>query len=185
MRRARVRDMVKRRMSVSYIEDIDTLFVHFDLKAGFYDLISEDDDHIWARYDENGKVIGFMIDGLKDLKDLRGFELSDITREEVMRPADPLPEAQRAKDWTVHMSLADDIRQYATIHYIEPARRAGCDTVSIRAGNVHEAMGLIRRVPAVCDAMRAQKFMDMANVKVESITGPKQSTTTTFHCRIL
>ena len=172
-------------MSVSYLEDIDTLFVHFELKAGFYDLISEDDDHIWARYDENGKVIGFMIDGLKDLKDLRGVELADITREEVMRPAEPLPKAQRAKDWTAHMSLADDIRQYAATHYIEPARRAGCSAVSIRAGDVHKAMGLTSRVPAVCDAMRAEKFMYMANVKVESITGPKQSTTTTFHCRIL
>ena len=172
-------------MSVSYLEDIDTLFVHFELKAGFYDLISEDDDHIWARYDENGKVIGFMIDGLKDLKDLHGFELSDITREEVMRPAEPLPKAQRAKDWTEHMSLADDIRQYVAKRYIEPARREGRSAVSIRAGDVHKAMGLIRRVPAVCDAMRAEKFMDMANVKVESITGPKQSTTTTFRCRIL
>lgn len=96
MRRAGVRNMAKRQISVSYIEDIDTLFVHFEPKAGFYDLISEDDDRIWARYDENGKVIGFMIDGLKDLKDWRDFELSDITREEVMRPAEPLPAAQRA-----------------------------------------------------------------------------------------
>lgn len=70
-------------MSVSYLEDIDTLFVNFELKAGFYDLISEDDDRIWARYDENGKVIGFMIDGLKDLKDWRDFELADIDIEAV------------------------------------------------------------------------------------------------------
>lgn len=88
--------MAKRQISVSYLEDIDTLFVHFELKAGFYDLISEDDDRIWARYDENGKVIGFMIDGLKDIKAWRDFELSDITREEAMRPAEPLPAAQCA-----------------------------------------------------------------------------------------
>lgn len=87
--------MAKRRISVSYLEDIDTLFVHFELKAGFYDLISND-DRVWARYDENGKVIGFMIDGLKDLKDWRDFELADITREEVMRSAEPVPKAQVA-----------------------------------------------------------------------------------------
>ena len=185
MRRAGIRDMAKRRMSVSYLEDIDTLFVHFELKAGFYDLISEDDDHIWARYDENGKVIGFMIDGLKALKDLRGFELSDITREDVMRPAEPLPKAQRAKDWRAHMSQADDIRQYAATHYIEPARRAGHNAVSIRAGDVHKAMDLTNRMPAVCSAMGTKKFQDMAHVKVESITGPNQGATTTFHYRIL
>lgn len=185
MRRAGVRDMAKRQVSVSYLEDIDTLFVHFELKAGFYDLISEDDDRIWARYDENGKVIGFMIDGLKDLKDLRGFELSDITREEAMLQAEPLPKSQRAKDWTAHMSQADDIRQYVAKRYIEPARREGCNVVSIRAGDVHKAMELANRMPAVCSAMGTKKFQDMANVKVESITGPNQGSTTTFNYRIL
>ena len=164
--------MAKTQMSVSYLEDIDTLFVHFELKAGFYDLISEDDDRIWARYDENGKVIGFMIDGLKDLKDLRDFELADVC-------------VEAAGYWTKHMSQADDIRQCVAKRYIEPARREGCNVVSIRAGDVHKAMDLTNRMPAVCSAMGTKKFQDMAHVKVESITGPNQGATTTFHYRIL
>lgn len=83
------------------------------------------------------------------------------------------------------MSLADEIRQYVAKRYIEPASRDGCNAVSIRAGDVHNSMGLRDRVPAVCSAMQTKKFLDMANVKVESITGPNQSTTTTFHYRIL
>ena len=30
-------------MSISYLADVDTLFVHFESRAGYYDSISDDD----------------------------------------------------------------------------------------------------------------------------------------------
>ena len=35
--------MGKRNVSISYLEDIDTLFIHFESKAGYYDTIPGND----------------------------------------------------------------------------------------------------------------------------------------------
>ena len=83
------------------------------------------------------------------------------------------------------MKQADRIREYAIKHCIKPARDAGKRRVSIRAGDVHKAMGLDNRIPAVCSALRTEEFQDRANVEFEYRTGQKESTTTTFHYRIL
>ncbi len=69
--------MGKTNVSVSYLADIDTLFVHFESEAGYYDAILGD-DRVQARYDENGRVIGFMVEGLKDVQGWLSFELTDI-----------------------------------------------------------------------------------------------------------
>ena len=69
--------MAKTNVSVSYLADIDTLFVHLESEAGFYDAILGD-DRVQARYDENGRVIGFMVEGLKDAQGWLNFELSDM-----------------------------------------------------------------------------------------------------------
>ena len=45
--------MGTRNLSVSYLADIDTLFVHFESKIGFYSPLDED-DRISARYDAEG-----------------------------------------------------------------------------------------------------------------------------------
>ena len=50
-------------MSISYLADVDTLFVHFESRAGYYDSIS-DDDRVQIRYDRDGRAIGFMVEGL-------------------------------------------------------------------------------------------------------------------------
>ena len=83
------------------------------------------------------------------------------------------------------MTQADMIRQFAFEEWIEPARRSGKTTVSIRAGDLHKAMGLVDRLPAVCSALGTIKFLEMANVKLEDRIGPNVSTTTTFRFRIL
>ena len=72
--------MGKRNVSISYLADIDTLYVHFESKAGFYDAIPGD-DHVQARYDEDGKVIGFMVEGLKDIQGWLDIELADAAVE--------------------------------------------------------------------------------------------------------
>ena len=72
--------MGKRNLKISYLADIDTLYVHFESKAGYYDAIPGD-DHVQARYDEDGKVIGFMVEGLKDIQGWLNIRLPDAVAE--------------------------------------------------------------------------------------------------------
>ncbi len=78
------------------------------------------------------------------------------------------------------MIQADRIRQHALTRHVEPARRAGQDTVTITAGDASREMGLDNRVPAVCSALGSQKFQDCAGVQLLERRGPWQSTTTEF-----
>ena len=64
--------MGTRKLSVSYLADIDTLFVHFESKIGFYSPM-DDDDRISARYDIEGNLIRFMIEGLPGIRGLDGL----------------------------------------------------------------------------------------------------------------
>lgn len=93
--------------------------------------------------------------------------------------------AELARTEGASMKQADKIREYAIEHCVKPARDAGERRVSIRAGDVHKAMKLDNRVPAVCGALRTEEFQDRANVEFEYRTGPKESTTTTFHYKVL
>ncbi len=54
------------------------LFVHFESKAGYYDALPGG-DNVQARYDENGKVIGFMVEGLSDIEGWLDVELADLS----------------------------------------------------------------------------------------------------------
>ena len=74
--------MGKRNVSISYLADVDTLFVHFEAKEGYYDSIS-DDDRVQVRYDRDGRVIGFMVEGLKNVQGWLDVELADAKVEAV------------------------------------------------------------------------------------------------------
>lgn len=78
------------------------------------------------------------------------------------------------------MKQADQIRQYAFTHYVEPARTAGRSMVSIRAGDICGGLGLHGRTPNVCSALQSKAFLQLANVQLIERTGPRQSTTTRF-----
>ena len=69
-------------VSISYLADVDTLFIHFESKEGYYDSIS-DDDRVQVRYDRDGRVIGFMIEGLKGVQGWLDVELTDAKVEAV------------------------------------------------------------------------------------------------------
>jgi 5-methylcytosine-specific restriction protein B len=77
-------------------------------------------------------------------------------------------------------SVADRIRQYALDHYIAPARKNGALVATIRAGDVHNALGLTNAHANVCQALRGSKFQELADVGVPSFSGPDNSSTTTF-----
>ncbi len=72
------------------------------------------------------------------------------------------------------MILADQIRQYVRDHIISPARRDGDSTVAVRAGDVHDALRLENRMPAVCGALDARIFLEYAQVKLVQREGPRQ-----------
>lgn len=72
------------------------------------------------------------------------------------------------------MKLADQIRQYVRVQLIEPARVAGRRQVKVRAGDVHAALDLENRMPAVCGALDAGRFSDEARVTLVRRSGPKQ-----------
>jgi hypothetical protein len=72
------------------------------------------------------------------------------------------------------MILADKIRNYVRMELIEPARLSGQTVIQINAGEVHTALGLKNRMPAVCSALDAEKFLVYAGVILESRKGPHQ-----------
>ena len=76
--------MGTRKLRVSYLADIDTLFVHFESKVGFYSLLDED-ERVSARYDVEGKLIGFMIEGLREFEEWTDFELPEVDEEQAAR----------------------------------------------------------------------------------------------------
>lgn len=60
---------------------------------------------------------------------------------------------------------ADRIRDYLR-RRVEEARQAGQSTVTFRAGDVHEALGLASAHPNVCQVLEGKKFHSMAGVEL-------------------
>lgn len=83
------------------------------------------------------------------------------------------------RDATVETE-ADRIRVYATETIIEPARRQGRTTITIRAGDVAGSMNLQHNTPNVVNALRGSKFEELAGVTVTGRTGPEQGPNTEF-----
>jgi 5-methylcytosine-specific restriction enzyme B len=81
------------------------------------------------------------------------------------------------------MSLADDVREHCRVHYVEPARGRGESTVSIRAGDVHTALGYKNRLPLVCSALGAKAFEELCRIERAAVDGPLNGASTTFTYR--
>lgn len=91
----------------------------------------------------------------------------------------PLADQTRQSDATTETE-ADRIRRYATETIIEPARRQGQTTITIRAGDVAGSMKLQHNTPNVVNALRGRKFEVLAGVTVTGRTGPEQGPNTEF-----
>ena len=76
--------MGTKELRVSYLADIDTLFVHFESRIGFYSPLDED-DRISARYDDEGNLIGFMIEGLREFEAWSDLNLPETDTGQVER----------------------------------------------------------------------------------------------------
>lgn len=55
--------MAKRGVSVRYDRDLDFLEVLLENKAGYYDPLDVD-DRVMVRYDNDGNIIGFAVNGI-------------------------------------------------------------------------------------------------------------------------
>lgn len=75
---------------------------------------------------------------------------------------------------------AGRIRQYALKDFVEPARERGETSVTIRAGDLHNALGLSNAHANVCQALRGRLFRNLASLGEPTVTGPENSSTTTF-----
>jgi hypothetical protein len=81
------------------------------------------------------------------------------------------------------MILADEIRAFVVSRYIGPAQRRGSvvpSRVSIGSGDVVRQLKLQQRVPAVCGALDAQKFLNENSLELVQRTGPKHGMTATW-----
>ena len=99
----------------------------------------------------------------------RQLATEDHPRADQTRQPDATPETE-----------ADRIRWYATETIVEPARRRGQTTITIRAGDIAGSMGLQRNTPNVVNALRGRKFEEFAGVTVTGRTGPEQGPNTEF-----
>ena len=84
---------------------------------------------------------------------------------------------------TTPVCQADEIRQYAMEHYVEPWRDSGREALAIRAGDIVREMALWQATPNVCSALEGRKFQTQANLVLVRREGPRRSTTTTYHYR--
>lgn len=75
---------------------------------------------------------------------------------------------------------ADDIREFVFLNYVKPALTSGEDTIKIRAGDVHKAMNLSGRLPAICGALGTKKFEEQYHVKVILREGPSNGSNVFF-----
>jgi 5-methylcytosine-specific restriction protein B len=83
------------------------------------------------------------------------------------------------------MTVADDVRVFTYDRFIKPALEEGDATVTIRAGDVHDEMGLKGKIPSVCGALGAKKFLKQYNLSLEKREGPSCGVNVTFTYRII
>ncbi len=83
------------------------------------------------------------------------------------------------------MSHADEVHAYCAKKYVEPARTRGENTFSIRAGDVHDALGYRNRVPLVCSALGASIFEERFRLRRAAVEGPLNGANTVFRFEVL
>ena len=79
---------------------------------------------------------------------------------------------------------SDRVRDHIKRKYIDPAKKGGKNTLTIRAGDIHKELGFSRRIPVVCSALRSRKLSKNCGIELTYIGGPNNSTTTSFTYRL-
>ncbi|MGD2100458.1 MAG: hypothetical protein PVG35_23025 [Desulfobacterales bacterium] len=82
------------------------------------------------------------------------------------------------------MPPSDRIRDYVKHKYIEPAKKAGKKSLSLRAGDIHRELNFTRRIPVVCSALRSRKLQKKCDIKLSYVDGHNNTTAATFTYRL-
>jgi ribosomal protein L20 len=78
------------------------------------------------------------------------------------------------------ISIADRIRVFVGDQLLGPAIANRESSIRVRAGDVHQALGLDRNWANVCQVLGGDKLLAAFNLPKPQIEGPANSTTTTF-----
>ena len=78
------------------------------------------------------------------------------------------------------MVNAQGIRDYCKHQYVDPARARGEYGIIVRTGDIHHALGLANRLPAVSAAIGADAFPRDLKLKRVSVEGPLNGANTYF-----
>jgi hypothetical protein len=76
--------------------------------------------------------------------------------------------------------LADVIRWFVEEQYVIPARANKTAQFTVRAGDVHAAMRLSSRMPAVCSVLESARFLRKNGLKLVERRGPRQGANVYF-----
>jgi len=76
-------------------------------------------------------------------------------------------------------SDAEQIREFAWIRYIEPARHNAEATVRIKSGDIVKGLRLKNKTPNVCTALRSKIFQTTYGVQLVGEQGPPSGMSTT------
>jgi len=79
---------------------------------------------------------------------------------------------------------SDRVRDHVKRKYVDPAKKAGKESLSIRAGDIHRELGFLRRIPVVCSALRSRKFQKNCDIELAYVDGHNNTTTATFTYRL-
>jgi hypothetical protein len=71
----------------------------------------------------------------------------EISEDQILRPS----------DW---------VRDHVKRKYINPAKKDGKKSLSIRAGDIHKELGFSRRIPVVCSALRSRKLQKNCDIEL-------------------
>ncbi len=118
--------------------------------------------------------------------DARLHDVDNLYQEQIhalqpnQRTAQPNHSFTDSEQSAVVLTQADRIRSFATKYFVEPARNAGHQTVSIRAGDVGARMKLGSNIPNVCNALGGRKFGELAAVTLLNRSGPNVGSNTEF-----
>ncbi|MGD8963207.1 MAG: hypothetical protein PVH43_11865 [Desulfobacterales bacterium] len=82
------------------------------------------------------------------------------------------------------MPPSDQVRNYVKRKYIDPAKKAGKKSLSLRAGDIHRELKFTRRIPVVCSALRSRKLQKNCDIRLSYIDGHNNTTSATFTYRL-
>ena len=80
-----------------------------------------------------------------------------------------------------NFATADEIREFVTEKYIEPARYSGHAEVFIRLGDVRQGMRLANPLQSVCSALSTRLFQEQACVELLTPVDHRAGASTIWH----